>query len=288
VLATLLLTPLLSARGATPVDREIDADPKGTLEVSNIAGSVEIRGSNRRNVHVSGMLGDDVERLDVERSGNRVIVRVVIRERQHSHDETSLTIEAPQGNSIDVDAVSASIDVSGIEGEQRLNSVSGSISTQAFANDLTLASVSGSLSAHGQGRAAMTRARSISGGVELKGIAGQVQAETVSGRLAVSVDAIERATLSSISGTVALDGALQDDARVELTSTSGSLRLLFKGRAEAEYDLSSFSGPIKSCFGPAVSETRYGPQRSQRFTEGTSNARVHVSSMSGGIELCRE
>ena len=288
VLATLSLTLLVNARAATPVDREINADSKGTLEVSNIAGSVEIRGSNRRTVHVTGLLGDDVERLDVERSGNRVIVKVVLRERPRSHDETSLTIEAPQANDIDVDVVSASIDVSGIEGEQRLDSVSGSITTQGVASDLILSSVSGAVRAQGQGRAAMTRARAISGGVELKGLAGQVQAETVSGSLDVSIDDIERATLSSISGMVLLRGGLRDDARVELTSTSGSLRLLFTGPAAAEYDLTSFSGPIKSCFGPAVSETRYGPQRSQRFTEGTSDARVHASSMSGGIELCRE
>ena len=115
-----------------------------------------------------------------------------------------------------------------------------------------------------------------------------MQAETVSGRLEVSVDDIERATLSSISGTVSLAGALRNDARVEVTSTSGGLRLLFKGPAAAQYDLTSFSGPIKSCFGPAVTEARYGPQRAQRFTEGSSDARVHASTMSGGIDLCRD
>ena len=133
VLATLSLTPLVDARGATPVDREIDADPNGTLEVGNVAGSVEIRGSNRRNVHVTGQLGDDVERLDVERSGNRVIVRVVLREHSNSRGESSLTIEAPRANDVRVDTVSEHIDVSGIEGEHRLTSVSGSIDSQAVA-----------------------------------------------------------------------------------------------------------------------------------------------------------
>jgi DUF4097 and DUF4098 domain-containing protein YvlB len=287
-LATLSLTPLSNARGATPVDREIDADPNGALEVRNVAGSIEVRGSNRRNVHVTGLLGDDVERLDVERSGDRVVIRVVLREHTNSREGTMLTIEAPRANDIDVDAVSARIDVSGIEGEQRLASVSGAIVTEAFDSDLYLSSVSGSVTARGKGRAAMTRARAISGSIELDGLAGQVNAEAVSGSLDVSVGDIERATLSSISGTVSLHGALRDDARVELTSTSGNLRMLFKGPAAAEYNLSTFSGPIKSCFGPAITEPRNGPQRSQRFSEGKSEARVHASTMSGGIDLCRD
>ena len=75
---------------------------------------------------------------------------------------------------------------------------------------------------------------------------------------------------------------------MEVTSTSGRVDLLFKGTAAAEYDLASFSGPIDSCFGPPVIQAPNGPQRKQRFREGTSNARVHANTMSGGIELCRE
>jgi DUF4097 and DUF4098 domain-containing protein YvlB len=115
-----------------------------------------------------------------------------------------------------------------------------------------------------------------------------VQAEAVSGSMEVTADELRRATLSSISGSVSVHGKLADDARVEVTSTSGRVDLIFKGNAAAEYDLASFSGAIKSCFGPPVSEARNGPQRTQRFREGASNARVHANTMSGGIALCKE
>ena len=287
-LVTTSLAPLGATLAATPVDREIDAAAKGTLDVRNVAGSIEISGWSKNTVHVTGTLSNNVERLDFRRDGDRVIVDVVLHENSHSYEGTLLKIEAPQASDLDVSAVSANVTVAGIEGEQRIKSVSGAIATEAFASDLDLSSVSGDVTARGHDRSAMTRAHAVSGSIELTGLAGQIQAEAVSGSVDVKAKAIERAILNSISGAVSLRGALDDASRVELTSTSGTLRLLFAGSAAAEYDLTTFSGPIKSCFGPPVAEPSHGPQRQQRFREGTSNARVHASTMSGGIELCRE
>ena len=44
------LAPLTAAHGATPFDRTVDADARGTVEVHNISGSVETRrvGTNRQ------------------------------------------------------------------------------------------------------------------------------------------------------------------------------------------------------------------------------------------------
>ncbi len=290
MIALAAAAPLAPALGATPVDREIDADPRGALEVHNLAGSVEIVGWNRRAVHVSGTLADNVERLDLRSVGERIVVEVIMRDRSRSDDAgTSLKISAPQAHDLDVNTVSANITVRGVEGEQRLSSVSGSIDTEGFMTDLDLNSVSGDVTGRGSDRDAVTRARAVSGSIRLTGLAGQIQAEAVSGSVEVSADKLQRATLSSISGTVSVRSTLTDDARVDVASTSGHVELLFKGGAAAEYDLTSFSGQITSCFGPPVARApNGGPQRTQRFREGTSNARVRANTMSGGIELCRE
>jgi hypothetical protein len=289
LVVAVVAAPLAGAFAATPIDREIDADPRGGLEVRNIAGTVEIEGWNRSTVHVSGTLADNVERLDVRSVGERVVIEVILRESSRSRDSgTSLEIRAPQAHDVEVDTVSASIAVRGIEGEQRLSSVSGSIDTEGFMTDVDLNSVSGNVTGRGTDRDAVTRARAISGNITLTRLAGHVQAEAVSGSVNVVADRLERATLNSISGTVSIRGTLADDARVEVTSTSGHVDLLFRGNAAAEYDLASFSGPIRSCFGPPVVQAPNGPQRKQRFREGTSNARVHATTMSGGIALCKD
>jgi DUF4097 and DUF4098 domain-containing protein YvlB len=286
--AAVSLAPLCAV-AATPVDREVDADAKGTLVVRNVSGSIEIEGGNGRTVHVTGTLADDVERLDVLRDGDRVRVEVVLRKNSHSSDDgTSLTISAPQDSRLEVSAVSSSVEVRGIAGEQEISTVSGSIETDAQGSDLTLSSVSGSVTARGRGGSAVTRAHTVSGTVELVGISGEIRAEAVSGSVRVVADQIGRAQLNTISGRASLRGALADDARVELTSTSGTIDMAFSGKAEADYELQSFSGMIKSCFGPPVTESRYGPRHEQRFREGASNARVEAQTMSGRIDLCRE
>ena len=272
----------------TPVDRELDADAHGKLEVRNVAGSIDVVGWDRAAVHVTGTLGDNVERLDFSRNGDRVVVEVVLQKNSHSSHGTDLKISAPRASVTDVSTVSADITATGIEGEQRLNTVSGAVKTEAYAGDLTVASVSGEVTVQGHGRGAMTRAHSVSGDVRLAGLAGQVEAQAVSGAVEVTADKVARATLNSISGHVSLRGALDEHARVELTTTSGDVAMLLASPAAADYDLTTFSGAIKSCFGPPVPEPRNGPQRQHQFREGDSDARVHANTMSGSISLCRQ
>jgi DUF4097 and DUF4098 domain-containing protein YvlB len=282
------VAPLGGALGATPVDREVDADARGTVEVRNVAGSIELDAWDRAAVHVAGTLSDDVERLDFRRAGNRVVVEVVLRENSHSSKGTTLKINVPRASSLDVSSVSADISAHGVEGEQRLASVSGAIGTEAFASDLSLNSVSGDVTAKGHGSGAMTRARAVSGKVTLTGLAGEVEAQAVSGAVEVTADRIERATLNSISGYVSLRGTLGDHARAELTSTSGNLAMLFASPAAADYDLTTFSGALNVCFGPPVTEPRNGPQRQHRFSEGGADAHVRATTMSGSINVCRQ
>ena len=280
----------LAAHAATAFDRTVDADARGTVEVRNIAGSVEIQGWDKASVHVSGMVADNVERVDVRRDGNRVVVAVVMRENSQSRSSegTKLTIEAPRASTLEVNTVSANIAARAVEGEQRLQSVSGTIDAEAFASDVNVSSVSGAVTVHGHGSVALVHARAISGDVRLTDVAGQVEAQAVSGSVEVVAKELDRVTLSSISGHVSLSGALGDHARADLTSTSGLLNMMFAGTAAAEYDLTTFSGAIEPCFGPPVPEPRNGPQRQHRFREGDSDARVRANSMSGSIRLCRK
>jgi DUF4097 and DUF4098 domain-containing protein YvlB len=290
--AILVLAPLGAAFAATPVDRQVPADSNGVVEIRNVAGAIEVVGGNRRDVHVTGTLADNVERLDVEADGGRVTVKVVLLEnwRSRSWDGTELTIEVPQGSELRVDAVSASVDVRGVQGEQRLASVSGRIDVQDVASNLNVSSVSGNVSVRGSERDALTRAKSVSGRVDIDGVDGELYADSISGDVNVEAKSVSRVQLSSISGNVTLRSGLRSDSRVEAQTTSGNLRFVILGDAAGEYDLSSFSGNIRNCFGPpAPGPAAVGPpSRQHRFREGTADARVRANTMSGTIDVCKQ
>ncbi len=277
------------ASAATPIDRRIDARDGDTLEIHNVSGSISVTGGGDNEVHVTGSLGDNVERFDFERVGERIVVRVVLEEDSRSREPTVLDIAAPRGIDIDVDAVSAAIVVSGVEGEQRLSSVSGEIRTEVFAEELRARSVSGRVRIDGHDRAAIMRVNSVSGSIELLNVGGEVDAQTVSGTVQITAGPLARAALNSVSGSLSLRGASSDAARIEATTTSGSIEMRFAGDAAADYELKSFSGRIDNCFGPQPDDSqRRGPGTEHRFEEGSSNARVYANTLSGSIELCRE
>lgn len=277
---------------AAPVDERIDATPNGAVEVRNLSGDIVVSGWDQEAVHVIGEISENAERLDVRREGDRVIVEVVYPEnqqnRRRSVDDTDLIISIPRASSLNIETVSADISVSDVAGEQTLQSVSGDIATETVAAETRVESVSGDVFINGQDAAARTSANAVSGDVELNRISGEIYVNSVSGDIEIMSRLIERAEIESVSGDVSLQGEVGANARIRANSTSGDVDLSLRGEAAAEYNLTSFSGEIDNCFGPRATRSPAGPPSSAlRFSEGSSGARVEVSTMSGDIGLCR-
>jgi hypothetical protein len=249
-----------SSAQAEPIDRTIVSDPQGELEVNNLAGSIEITGWDRNEVHVTGELQDEAERLDVEKEENRIVVRVVLPQDSGRGfwRGSELHISAPRGVSVEASSVSADIRVRAIEGEQRLQSVSGNVETRAFERELRLKSVSGNVTVHGDDTRARTQASVVSGNISIDGVGDDVEAQSISGRVQLRARSLQRA------------------------------KLMFNGGTGGDYELSSFSGGIDNCFGPEPAHNGPGSRRELRFSEGDGDARVYVRTMSGSIELCRQ
>lgn len=289
----LLAIASTSALAATPIDETIDGVTGGTLDIENVSGSVTVSGTNGDAVHVTGELGDDVERLDFRQEGDRVIVHVILmrdgNNRTGNIRGTTLEIVAPRAMALRVDTVSASVRVDGIEGDEELSTVSGSVETALGAGELRAQSVSGRIRVSGSNASTRSRVSSVSGAVTLDDVGGEVTAETVSGRVEITSDSLERGDVQAVSGSVDIDAALADDAQLRATTTSGSIRLSIRAGGEGQYEISTLSGSIDNCFGPTPTRSSFGPPNATlRFSEGDSNARVSANSMSGRVELCRD
>ena len=62
LLGTLLALPALAER----IDQTQDADANGKVDVFNLSGDVEIIGWNRKEIQVTGEIGDDAEEFIFE------------------------------------------------------------------------------------------------------------------------------------------------------------------------------------------------------------------------------
>ena len=69
-----LATPAL---GGT-VDRKVAATATGDVLISSVSGSIDVRGWDRNEVQVTGRIDEDVERVDVETSGGRTVIKVIL------------------------------------------------------------------------------------------------------------------------------------------------------------------------------------------------------------------
>ncbi len=233
------------------IHKKVDASHNGKVEIDNLAGSVRITGWDRAEVEITGTLGKGTERLDVRESGDRVIIEVVLpRGRNNRIEGTDLEIRVPRGSEIEVSTVSASIDVSDVDGALELDTVSGA--------------------------------------VRLEGKPEEVEIGTVSGRITVEAR-LERGSFDTVSGNIEARLDLTSRSRVDFDSVTGHIELTVPRGPDADFEISTFSGRIDCDFGPKPRKTsRYGPGAELNFSTGSGGARVSASSFSGRVTIEEE
>ncbi len=262
------------------------ADPRGTVEVSDVAGSIDIQGWDRPEVEVTGTTDDGVERVEVATTGGHTSVRVVLAHgiRPHGGGEARLVVHVPAHSSVAATLVSAALTVSGVLGDAKLQTVSGSISGEV-GGDLRVNGVSGSVRMTARG-ARSTEISTVSGSVALTGNGGELEVTTISGAARVEAGALTRARLKTVSGRLSAQLELAADGELDAESVSGAIDLAFPTPPAADFDVQTFSGTIASCFGPKPERPGHGSGNRLIFKNGEGRARVHVATQSGPIDLC--
>ena len=289
VAAVVLMSVPPVVRAGTPINERAAADPRGAVEVSNVAGSVRVSGWDRSEVEVTGELGEGTERLEFLAGDGVTRVKVILPNRSRNVDDTDLVVKVPAASRVSVTPVSADIDVEGVTGAQRLQSVSADIRTQADAEDVECKSVSGDVAINGTGKKALVTVTTVSGDATALKVAGEVNANTVSGNLTLGLGQTLRSRVRSTSGDLTIASVLAQEGRFDVESISGDVRFELHGPVDAEFDVSSFNGEIRNCFGPKpVSTSEYAPGKELRFREGQGSGRVRLKTLNGDIDLCRK
>jgi DUF4097 and DUF4098 domain-containing protein YvlB len=281
--------PLAAFAGGGPVNRTVPADAGGEVEISNVSGTIDVRGWDRNEVQVTGHLGDDVERLDVESSGGHTIVKVILPRGHNGDGEATLEVKVPKGSTVEVGAVSADISSKGVLGTQRLKTVSGEVTADVSGDDSEVRSVSGDVTVRGSGKPISLRVSSVSGSLDLMNGAGKLDVVTVSGDARVNMAETTEVRGRTTSGNLTVNAKLTRDGRVDVEGVSGDISLHLSAPGGLSTEIESFSGDISGCLAEDKVErvSKYGPgvRLNLRAVE-SGGARVRAKTLSGEIEIC--
>jgi hypothetical protein len=269
------------------VDKRLAAAADGTVVIKNLAGSVTIYGWDKKEVHLEGTLDKQVERLDFDRDGNRILIEVVYPRRMHQVKGCELIIHLPQDSRVEASTVSADIEVQDVKGKLDLSSVSGDVDATGEPAEVDVETVSGAITLTVE--TDEVHAESVSGDVMLRKVRGKVEVETVSGDIEVEGGRIARLRANSVSGDCTFDTELADDGDYVVESHSGDTRFYLRGKVNAEFDVTTFSGDIDNDFGAAAERTsKFSPGKELHFTVGSGNGRVQIETFSGDVALIKK
>jgi hypothetical protein len=278
-------SPLLLA--ATPIDQTRPLDARGKVEIDNLKGRIQVRAWNRNEVRITGSLGEGVEKLVVEGQGDHLLVRAQYPKqigawRGDRTGPTNLQLQVPLRADLDIQSVSADIDIDGVApGELGIDTVSGRVVVAAAPDHADITTVSGDVQA--TLNSSDVKVETVSGDASLSGrLKGQVHGETVSGRLSIDSagQAVRRLSAATVSGETTLKVGLVDGGEVRAETVSGDIRLRVPKTLSARVSAKSFSGDLKAP-GAKVQKEEFGPGSSFEQRYGSGAGEIHLETFSG-------
>jgi Putative adhesin len=288
VLSTSLLTGLAHAE---KYEQRLPVQPHGMVEISNVAGRIDVQGWDNPEVEVRGEIGEGVEKVDFATDHGHTIIKVRVPNHSFHSASADLRIRVPRDSELDISGVSSEVVVNNVEGELMAKTVSGNVRTDVFGRDAEIKTVSGDVSLRGndKGEGEM-HITTISGNIHVDRAGGDLEASTVSGDMTLRLSPSHSIRLRSTSGDIGFEGKLVKGGNIDAETVSGSLNVRASHDGSLEYQVNTFSGDIRNCMGlDSERVSKYGPGRRLNGTRGEDSgdeARIRLKTMSGDVELC--
>jgi DUF4097 and DUF4098 domain-containing protein YvlB len=290
-----LLFAAASAFAATPINETRPLAPDGLVRIENVKGKIIVRTWANPQVKITGSLGKGVEKLDISGDSRSLDIEVKYPNSRggwnlwgrddNRTEPTILEIMLPQKASVDVDAVSADVDVQQMAGRKLdVSSVSGNVLVTASSpGEASFENVSGDTTA----RITTNKldASSVSGDMNVSGgITGEVDVESVSGNIEIVAKMLDRVDANSVSGDTRLSFGLRPGGTVKAETLSGELELNMPRNTGAKLNVETFSGDIQSPSGH-VDHEEHGPGQTLETTLGDGRGRIELESFSGDVQI---
>jgi DUF4097 and DUF4098 domain-containing protein YvlB len=292
-LVTMDATDAATPGARQSVDETRHASRHADIEVYNVAGSVRVIGWDRAEVQVTGTLGRGTEGLEFDSDEDDVYIEVEVpsggRRGEQQFDQvygSDLEIRVPERANVEIDSLSASVEVIGVDGEITITTVRGGVIVDGSPRELNVNTGSGDVVVDAGAGAREIDLISGSGSVELYAEGSEVSVETVGGDITVVGLGLLDTSLGSTAGSIHFTGDLVGTNDYDFESFHGGITVILPADVSAVIDASSFAGGIQNDFGfePRSSERGKVGKRLD-FEVGGGEADVFIKTFSGSIEI---
>jgi DUF4097 and DUF4098 domain-containing protein YvlB len=278
---------------AEKYEQRLPANTHGMVEISNVAGRIDVQGWDNPEVEVRGDLGEGVEKVDFNTEHGHTIIKVRVPNHSFSSASADLRVRIPRASELDISSVSSEVVVGAVEGDMMVKTVSGNVGTDVFGRHTEIKTVSGDVALRGKAKEGASSAEihvtTISGNIHVDRAGGDLEATTVSGDMTLRMEPSHSIRLRSTSGDIGFEGKLTKGANIDAETVSGDLSVRASPESGLEYQVNTFSGDITNCMGiDSERVSKYGPGRRLNGSRGNGDdeARVRLKTMSGDVELC--
>ncbi|TQV81463.1 DUF4097 family beta strand repeat-containing protein [Aliikangiella coralliicola] len=274
------------AMAGDKVDKSLDVEAEGIVEVHNVRGDIKIRGWQQNQVKVSGTLDDLTEKFVFKSEGGHTFIKVKLPRNSgsRSREGSKLKIMIPVGSKLIFSGVATDVNVAEINGGVDINSVSGDIKVKNTQGRTYINSVSGELELD-----------DIDGSLEVSTVSGDLDAKVsckklsisgVSADLVVKSEQIESASVSTVSGDTRIYGSLLEEGELKLSSVSGEAFYYVKGGLNARISMETApGGDIVNEYSEDRPKSTFINSHNLRFTAGNGSGVIRMSTVSGNIGL---
>ena len=248
---------VLATIGALSAGQEVNerksASPDGVVQIDILAGAIRVIGWDTAEVEITGTIDEQAEEIEISGSGDRTSIDIFPKGSHHKNFEgADLEIRIPRESRLEVDSISASLEISDLTGR------------------VSLSTVSGNITIHGQPN--------------------QAQVETVSGTITLEDGSnLEEGEFESVSGNIHVTSDFSSKGNFQFETVSGTIEIRVPAGIVADFEASTFSGSIKNELGPEA-ERKSTPLPSQElsFSTGSGGARISAESFSGTVKILRQ
>ena len=274
--------------GLSHADEKVDewrtVSATGSIRVDCVRGDLNILGWDRAEIHVAGSLDDLAERLHFEVEGDQTLIRVVLDgEGGNWGDGSDLVIHVPAQSRLQVEAVSADIEIADVKGPVAVRTVSGDIDAERLGEQTRISTTTGDVTLTGSG--GRVKVVTASGDATLDLSATDVSVDTVSGEVELELEAFDSVMANTVSGELEIEGQLNPEGRVAGTTVNGDIDLRLEEPVNAGLDIRTGSGgeidnalsdePVQKIPGALILRTSLG--------DGSGG--IRLSSVNGEIRL---